>query len=95
MTRNELDSFIEENWDDPVPVLETIRHWLDRGDGVAIYRNEDLSSATFGHIKIVSYGGVEAQLEVGDAASPPTQLPDIGDQINWRYRLHGAYRAAA
>lgn len=70
-------------------VLLVINGWLARGDGVAVYRNNDLGHPDIGHMKFLSFGSPEAQLEVGD---PPEQLPDMGHEINWRYRLHGVYR---
>jgi len=62
------------------------KKWLDRGDGVAVYENQDLWHPCLGHRKFVSYGSNEAQLETYD---PPARLPDIGSQINWRYYLAG------
>ena len=67
----------------------TIRKWLDRGDGVAVYQNVAFDSGDFGHKKFVSFGSKAAQLETDD---PPTRLPDIGGQINWKYQLVGTYR---
>lgn len=65
--------------------------WLNRGDGIAVYQNEDLGHPELGHRQWISYGSPEAQLEVDD---PPTGLPDIGGRINWRYCLEGVYRPA-
>jgi len=73
----------------PEGASATINRWLARGDGVAIYQNVDLGSRDCGHHKFVSYGSPSAQLET---EMPPTKLPDIGDQINWRYYLQGTYR---
>jgi hypothetical protein len=64
--------------------------WLDRGDAVAIYQNEDLGHRDLGHVQLVSYGSPAAQLP-GDAP-PPTTLPDIGGHIGWRYQLIATYR---
>lgn len=79
--------------EDPAYVDEAmhlIDTWLDRGDGVAVYRNEDLSDHVWlGHMKFVSYGSERSQLEVDE---PPKTLPDIGGDINWRYQLMGTYR---
>jgi len=63
--------------------------WLDRGDGVAVYQNLTLDSASVGHRQFVSYGSPAAQLEMDE---PPMQMPDIGGQINWRYQLEGTVR---
>lgn len=67
----------------------TIRRWVGRGDGVAVYENKNLGSPNAGHKKFTSFGSSEAQLEVDD---PPERLPDIGGQINWAYMLVGGYR---
>jgi len=68
-----------------------VRRWLDRGDGVAVYRNVALDSGNLGHRKFVSFGSEAAQLETDD---PPKKLPDIGGQINWRYQLEAVVRRA-
>lgn len=70
----------------------TVNRWLERGDGVAVYRNEDLGSRMLGHRQFLSFGSPQAQLE-GDV--PPQRLPDIGTAINWRYQLEGTYRGPA
>lgn len=67
----------------------TVRKWLDRRDGVAVYENQALDSSNLGHRKFTSYGSTAAQLEV---EVPPERLPDIGGQINWAYRLTGTCR---
>jgi hypothetical protein len=72
----------------PKLALDTIDEWIERGDGCAIYRNEDLGHSELGHIKFVSFGGPKSQLEVPD---PPKTLPDIGGEINWRYQLWDTY----
>jgi hypothetical protein len=72
----------------PKLALDMIDDWITRGDGCAIYRNEDLGHPEQGHLKFVSFGGPEAQLEVPE---PPKQMPDIGDEINWRYQLLDTY----
>jgi hypothetical protein len=63
--------------------------WLERGDGVAVYRNDDFGHPEAGRLIFVSYGSSAAQLE-GD--EPPQRLPDIGGLILWRYQLAGVYR---
>ncbi len=68
--------------------LTVINKWLTRGDGAAVYVNEDLGHSDLGRVQVVSYGSAAAQLEVAD---PPVTLPDIGGRINWRYQLHGVY----
>lgn len=71
----------------------TINKWLARGDGAAVYRNENISPMPDSHpeYKTVSFGSTAAMLEVD---VPPQTLPDIGGQINWRYQLFGTCRGA-
>lgn len=69
-----------------------INGWIDRGDGLAIYRNEDLGHPLLGHLQFVSFGSPAAQLEVLTAEELPERLPDIGGRINWRYCLIGYLR---
>lgn len=64
---------------------------LERGDSIAVYANEDPGSPSVGHRQYVSYGAKFAQIET---ARPPEQMPDIGNAINWRYRLAGTYNGA-
>lgn len=66
------------------PVWTVVSRWLDRGDGCAVYENQDLGHYDVGQRQFVSYGSVAAQLET---AEPPVRLPDIGSAINWRYGL--------
>ena len=73
----------------PPGSIATVNRWLTRGDGIAIYQNVDLGSFSVGHRKFVSFGSTAAQLET---ETPPTTLPDIGNQIGWRYELQGVYR---
>lgn len=86
ITREELDTFLEELDNDDVAKIE---RWLERGDGVAVYRNEDLGHPEVGHRKFASFGSPAAQLEVD---VPPKGLPDMGQAINWRYYLEAYYR---
>lgn len=72
----------------PKFAFETIDEWIARGDGCAIYRNEEIGHPEAGHVKFVSYGSPDAQLEMPD---PPKTLPDIDDNINWRYQLFDTY----
>jgi hypothetical protein len=85
-TREEITALL-----DPTHVA-TVNRWLTRGDGVAVYRNEDLGSRNVGHCQFVSFGSPAAQLETD---TPPQRLPDIGSSINWRYQLAGIYRGGA
>ena len=66
-----------------------ILRWLERGDGVAVYENQDFGHPDLGHLQFVSYGSPAAQLETD---VPPQRLPDIGNAINWRYQLVFTYR---
>ena len=70
----------------------------DRGDGVAVYANNDLGHPDIGQWQVVSYGGADAQLETRHAPTGsacfqhrkdviPKTLPDIGGSINYRYLL--------
>lgn len=97
----ELLSIIKEEFPDDHPspdvltdieVVTKINRWLERGDGVAVYQNEDLGHYELGKRQLVSFGSSEAMLEVED---PPKRLPDIGGNINWRYQLQGIYRGGA
>ena len=89
MTEEELFSLLDEEHHD------TVRKWLDRGDGVAVYQNIALDHSRMGQRKFVSYGSEKCQLEpchCDEAGCPPNRLPDIGGQINWPYRLEGVCR---
>lgn len=70
-------------------VMRLVDRWIARGDGAAVYRNEDLGSIDVGLFKITSYGSPQAQIETPE---PPVQMPDIGNQVNWRYQLYATYR---
>lgn len=73
-----------------------------RGDGLAIYVNNDLGHPEVGEWQVVSYGGTEAQLETRHEQTEELGrprlfihgedylsrvLPDIGGRINYRYLL--------
>ena len=49
----------------------TVRRWLDRGDGCAVYENMAMDSALLGHRKYTNFGSPAAQLEVDD---PPVRI---------------------
>ena len=74
--------------DDPAS-RDTMRRWLDRGDGIAVYEHSVLGDPNAGHLQFTSYGSAEAQLEMD---TPPQRMPDIGSAINWRYQLKGVFR---
>lgn len=69
---------------------ETINRWISRGDGVAVYENNDLGHPGLGQKQLVSFGSPDAQLEVS-REELPSRLPDIGGNINWRYLLVAIY----
>ena len=66
-----------------------LRRWLARGDGAAVYENAEVGHPNGGHLKAVSYGSAEAMIK---ADGPPEQMPDIGQTLNWRYRLKAVCR---
>lgn len=84
-----LDSQGDPEWRDQTMAL--IGRWLERGDSAAIYENHDLGHPEMGSCRIASYGSAAAQLEM---SYPPDRLPDIGNQINWRYVLIATYGKA-
>lgn len=64
-----------------------------RGDGLAIYVNEDMSHPELGDQKVVTWGSNEALLEGHETwATLPAQLPDTASSVNWRYCLRHVYR---
>ncbi len=70
-------------------VLNQMNGWLRRGDGIAVYENQDLGHPELGDKRFTSYGSSAAQLET---FTPPTILPDgVGGTVNWRYTLVGVY----
>lgn len=70
--------------------VTVMTRWLGRGDGIAVYQNQDMGHRDLGLLQFLSYGSPAAQLE----GEPPTRLPDIGGAINWRYTLVGTFRGA-
>lgn len=88
LTREALDEILREE-ELPPQAFAWVERWLARGDGVAIYCNELLGDSQLGTRQIMSYGSPAAQLEVDE---PPETLPDIGQRINWRFRLEATYR---
>jgi hypothetical protein len=85
----EFRAYVERQYEGQAPeVMELVSRWLARGDGAAVYENQDFGHRDLGQCQIMSYGSPAAQLETAD---PPERLPDIGGRINWRYRLVGTY----
>lgn len=60
-------------------VEATLRSWIARGDGIAVYQNEAFDSAACGQRKFNPW--------YKDEAAPPTRLPDTRTAINWAYCL--------
>lgn len=88
----------DRSLDSAIKVLVERAH--ERGDGVAVYVNNDLGHRDLGQWQVVSYGGPEAQLETRGFEKLrtgshfehgvdflPLVLPDIGGVINWRFHL--------
>lgn len=89
-TREQFAAYVERQYEDQAPdVIRLVSRWVDRGDGAAVYENHELGHPDLGAPKIASFGSPAAQLETDD---PPKRLPDIGNQINWRYQLVATYR---
>lgn len=87
---------VEEEYDDRT--LNLIQRWLARGDGVAVYENQDLGHPLLGMHVLVSWGGPEANLLKDAFPEPPKTLPfdNIeGVGLGWRYTLQGVYEQAA
>lgn len=74
------------DWIESVRALGVRAH--ARGDGIAIYVNQDLGHPDLGEWQVCSYGGNESQIVLpATDVYPPVQMPDIGGRINWRYCL--------
>lgn len=101
LTREQAREHVEDEFADDHALdaaLRTINAWLRRGDGMAIYRNEDFGSPNMGQRKFTSFGSEDALLEpqhLDEGGQPPTRLPDTTTDINWRYILVGTYRGEA
>lgn len=68
--------------------IAKVNVWLKRGDGVAVYENQNLSSPMAGHNQFISFGSKAAQVT---GEEPPDRMPDLG-RSNWAYYLVGTYR---
>jgi hypothetical protein len=86
-----------ERYDYADHALYLVEQWFARGDGAALYENRDMGHPQLGSTKLVSWGSLAAQIEtdVRGETTPPRTLPDIGNDINWRYQLVAFYRPAA
>lgn len=76
-------------WNDAVSNLA--RRVAERADYVCVYRNDDLGDPRCGEIQCITYGSEPCQLEGAIWGVPPQTLPDIGNRINWRFQLVGAF----
>lgn len=61
---------------------------FERGDVLLVYVNDDLSHRDLGLTQVCSYGSAASQIEASRFPEPPSTMPDIGGNINWRYQLH-------
>jgi hypothetical protein len=52
----------EEYKADACSVASQVNRWLARGDGAAVYRNQDLGHPEYGAVRIASFGSPAAQL---------------------------------
>jgi hypothetical protein len=89
-TAGQLHAYIGRQYlAEAASVIKQVNRWLRRGDGVAIYENQELGHPELGWPRLVSYGSSAAMLETDE---PPQRLPDTPTLINWRYRLAATYR---
>lgn len=87
-----LRTYLREQYGtDAYSVTSQVNGWLERGDGVAVYENQDLGHPALGDPRLASYGSPAAILEV-DEDGLPQRLPDTPKLINWRYQLKAVYR---
>ena len=61
---------------------------FERGDVLLVYVNDDLGHPDLGLTQVCSYGSAASQIEARQFPEPPSTMPDIGGNINWRYQLH-------
>jgi hypothetical protein len=89
-TTDEIRAYLTRQYgNDAATVITQVNRWLARGDGIAVYENQDLGHHDLGSCRLMSYGSPHAQLETD---VPPSTMPDIGNEIGWRYLLAGTYR---
>lgn len=69
---------------------DQVNGWLRRGDGIAVYENQELGNQQFGHRQFASFGSAASMLP-GSVTELPERLPDTSTKINWRYLLVGYY----
>ena len=78
--------------------IERFNRMLTRGDGIAVYQNQDLSHYDVGNKRFVSYGSPDAFFEpeyCDENGDPPIKHPDTPTEILWRYQLIGTYKGDA
>jgi hypothetical protein len=79
-----LERLIEAGHDSTA-IMAVLERALQRGDGIALYRNEALGHPEGGHWICASFGSPQAQLETDD---PPVTFPELnGYPPMWRYQL--------
>lgn len=69
----------------------TFRRWLERGDAIGVFTNQDLSSQVAGHQVFIP-------LDAEDAVAAnlgKMQAPDGPHGLGWRYRLTAIERSLA
>jgi len=88
-TKDEITTYIAGQYEwQAREVIPQVNGWLSRGDGIAVYVNQDLGSRDVGQCRLASFGSVDAMLTMDPL---PTTLPDTPSMINWRYQLEGTY----
>lgn len=59
--------------------------FLERGDGIAMYKNQAMDSKDYGRLVCMSFGSSAAQIE---STTPPEKMPDTGQfSTPWAYTL--------
>lgn len=70
--------------------IREIARWLARGDGIAVYRNNDSHSDLVGSRQFVGFGSRHSKIK---DRTPPRQMPNFpGLPSNWQYQLEGFTR---
>ncbi len=83
----------EQKYGFPFPEgREKFQRWLERGDGIAVYRCELMDHSEFGHLRYYSFGSPEAQIP-GD--TPAKRCPvGRGSVVDSAYFLVAVHRPA-
>jgi hypothetical protein len=69
--------------DEREAALRVIQRWVERGDGVAVYRCRELGRTSAPFRTTVSYGSAQSQIPT-EARVPPTALP-VNVPLQWSY----------